>query len=119
MKIEIPVEVILDTHKIVKSMSREELFEYIQELDIYVAEVDFTLKLVTWLINSVREDMNDDDFREFITQFIKQKVNLPDNCRICENCNRDVNINTNIGHDKYCNYVYGRRGWRQLEKYNG
>lgn len=37
---------------------------------------------------------------------------------ICENCNRRVNLTTNEGHLNRCDFVWGRRGWRQLGAYD-
>jgi len=39
--------------------------------------------------------------------------------KVCENCFQKVNIDDNTGHGMYCDYVYGRRGWRQLGAYDG
>jgi len=33
----------------------------------------------------------------------------------CKNCSKLVNISTNSGHIHGCDYVYGRRGWRQKQ----
>lgn len=37
----------------------------------------------------------------------------------CENCGKLVDIDNNAGHFDICDYVYGRRGWRQLGIYDG
>ena len=41
------------------------------------------------------------------------------NYKKCENCNQTVNIEDESGHKKGCDYVWGRRGWRQLGAYDG
>lgn len=42
-----------------------------------------------------------------------------DRYRKCENCEKLVNIDNNTGHFDICDYVWGRRGWRQLGTYDG
>ena len=37
----------------------------------------------------------------------------------CENCNKTVDVNEDSGHHLGCDFVYGRRGWRQLGAYDG
>lgn len=37
----------------------------------------------------------------------------------CENCGRPVDIETEAGHRAGCDFVWGRRGWRQLGSYDG
>lgn len=37
----------------------------------------------------------------------------------CENCGELINIDNNTGHYDNCDYVYGRRGWRQIGSYDG
>ncbi len=39
--------------------------------------------------------------------------------RFCENCNKKVNVDLNGGSHENCDFVYGRRGWRQLGAYDG
>lgn len=60
---------------------------------------------------------------EIIEQIGKQNIKLnvvtTPNTKTCENCHQKVNIDDNTGHGKYCDYVYGRRGWRQLGAYDG
>lgn len=36
----------------------------------------------------------------------------------CENCNKVVDVNEDSHHEG-CDFVYGRRGWRQLGAYDG
>jgi hypothetical protein len=39
--------------------------------------------------------------------------------KVCENCGEKVNIRKDGGHHAKCDFVYGRRGWRQLGTYDG
>lgn len=41
------------------------------------------------------------------------------NIKICDNCEYSVDITTNKGHKPHCQFVWGRRGWRQLGVYDG
>jgi hypothetical protein len=43
----------------------------------------------------------------------------PDLYLRCDNCANLVNVNKNTGHAYGCDYVYGRRGWRQIGSYDG
>jgi len=54
----------------------------------------------------------------------------PKNIKKCEGCGRLVNLDSGmvvatdnsygaLVHNSICNYVYGRRGWRQLGAYDG
>jgi hypothetical protein len=67
MKIELPVEI--TPENVYRGLSREELLDFIHELDIRVAEMDFTLRLITLLINSIQNDMTGEEYHTFIDQF--------------------------------------------------
>jgi hypothetical protein len=42
-----------------------------------------------------------------------------DNFKCCENCKGLVDITDESGHKDGCDFVWGRRGWRQLGVYDG
>jgi hypothetical protein len=42
-----------------------------------------------------------------------------DQLKVCENCKREVNISTDSGHEENCDFVWSKRGWRQLGAYDG
>jgi hypothetical protein len=67
MKIETIVEI--TPHNMVIALSRNELLDFIQELDIRVSETDFTLNLITLLLESVRGDMTSKEYYDFVEQF--------------------------------------------------
>lgn len=67
MKIELPVEI--TPENVYRGLSREDLLDFIQEIDIRVAETNFTLKLITLLLDSVRNDMTGKEYHTFIDQF--------------------------------------------------
>ncbi len=37
----------------------------------------------------------------------------------CDNCKKKVDIELNGGKHDNCDFIYGRRGWRQLGVYDG
>jgi len=53
---------------------------------------------------------------EFIKKYHDDKNKS--NIKICDNCGYSVDITTNKGHKPYCQFIFGRRGWRQLGIYD-
>lgn len=69
MKITIPLPAVITPETIYRGLTKDEIFELIRELDIRVAETDFTLKLITYLIDSVRNDMTSKEYFKFVEEF--------------------------------------------------
>lgn len=71
-------------------------------------------------------DINSEKYKKAVNWLSRNKGSLspvPEsfkspNIKTCENCLQKVDIDTNEGHGQYCNFVYGRRGWRQLGAYD-
>lgn len=61
-KFNVDVSVDLNPEEIVYNLDRDELLEFIKQLDIAVHDVDFTEKLIIVLINSLKCDLSEDEW---------------------------------------------------------
>lgn len=64
-KFNVDVSVKLNPEEIVYNLDRDELLEFIKQLDIAVHDVDFTEKLIILLINSLKCDLSEDEWMPY------------------------------------------------------
>lgn len=58
-------------------------------------------------------------YYEFETPKIPEQQKDTSRFNTCDGCGKLVNIDNETGHVAGCDYVWGRRGWRQLGVYDG